>query len=185
MELGGRQLTLETGEIARQAGGSVFARYGDTCVLVAVTASPNPREGIDFFPLTVDYEERMYAAGKIPGGFIKREGRPSEKATLTARLIDRPIRPLFPDGFRNDIHIICTVLSVDPEVDPDTVALVAAGAALAVSDIPFDQPVAGVRVGMVDGEYVANPTPAQLEKSIIDIIIAGTTKAVMMVEGGG
>src|SRR5271165_801658 len=185
MELGGRTLTIETGELARQASGSAFVRYGDTCVLAAVTASPNPREGIEFFPLTVDYEERMYAAGKIPGGFIKREGRPSEKATLTARLIDRPIRPLFPDGFRNDIHIIITTLSVDPEVDPDVVALVAAGAALAVSDIPFEQPVAGVRVGMVDGEYVVNPTPAQLEKSIVDVIVAGTVNAVMMVEGSG
>ena len=185
MELGGRTLTIETGELARQASGSVFVRYGDTCVLAAVTASMNPREGIEFFPLTVDYEERMYAAGKIPGGFIKREGRPSEKATLTARLIDRPIRPLFPEGFRNDIHIIITTLSVDPEVDPDVVALVAAGAALAVSDIPFDQPVAGVRVGMVDGEYVVNPTREQLDKSIIDVIVAGTAKAVMMVEGGG
>jgi polyribonucleotide nucleotidyltransferase len=185
MELGGRTLTIETGELARQASGSAFVRYGDTCVLAAVTASSIPREGIEFFPLTVDYEERMYAAGKIPGGFIKREGRPSEKATLTARLIDRPIRPLFPDGFRNDIHIIITTLSVDPEVDPDVVALVAAGAALAVSDIPFEQPVAGVRVGMVDGEYVVNPTPEQLAKSIVDVIVAGTAKAVMMVEGGG
>src|SRR6516164_4850496 len=179
MELGGRQLTLETGELARQASGSVFVRYGDTCVLAAVTASPNPREGIDFFPLTVDYEERMYAAGKIPGGFIKREGRPSEKATLSARLIDRPLRPLFPDGFRNDIHIVCTVLSVDPDADPDVVAMVAAGAALAVSDIPFDQPVAGVRVGFVEGEYVANPTAEQLEKSLIEVVVAGTAKAVM------
>ena len=184
MELGGRQLTLETGELARQASGSVFVRYGDTCVLAAVTASPNPREGIDFFPLTVDYEERMYAAGKIPGGFIKREGRPSEKATLTARLIDRPIRPLFPDGFRHDIHVVVTVLSVDPEVDPDVVGLIGAGAALAVSDIPFDHNVAGVRVGIVDGEYVVNPSKAQLESSTLDMIMAGTSDAVMMVEGG-
>ena len=184
MELGGRQLTLETGELARQASGSVFVRYGDTCVLAAVTASPNPREGIDFFPLTVDYEERMYAAGKIPGGFIKREGRPSEKATLTARLIDRPIRPLFPDGFRNDIHIVLTVLSVDPEVDPDVVALVGAGAALAVSDIPFEHNVAGVRVGIVDGEYLVNPSKSQLESSTLDMVMAGTSDAVMMVEGG-
>lgn len=184
MELGGRTLTIETGELARQASGSAFVRYGETCILAAATASANPREGIDFFPLTCDYEERMYAAGKIPGGFIKREGRPSEKATLTARLIDRPIRPLFPDGFRHDIHVICTVLSVDPEVDPDVVALVGAGAALAVSAIPIEGTVAGVRVGMVEGEYIVNPTPAQLEKSILDVIIAGTEKAVMMVEGG-
>src|SRR5271166_1233434 len=185
MELGGRTLTIETGELARQASGSAFVRYGDTCVLAAVTASANPREGIEFFPLTVDYEERMYAAGKIPGGFIKREGRPSEKATLSARLIDRPIRPLFPDGFRHDIHIVNTVLSVDPDVDPDVVALVASGAALALSDIPFDQPVAGVRVGFVDGEYLVNPAPEQLERSLVDVIVAGTAKAVMMVEGSG
>ncbi len=185
MELGGRTLTIETGELARQASGSVFVRYGDTCVLAAVTASANPRDGIEFFPLTVDYEERMYAAGKIPGGFIKREGRPSEKATLSARLIDRPLRPLFPEGFRHDIHVVCTILSVDPDADPDVIALVGAGAALAVSDIPFDEPVAGVRVAMVDGEYIANPTAEQREKSILDIIIAGTAKAVMMVEGGG
>jgi polyribonucleotide nucleotidyltransferase len=183
MELGGRQLTLETGELARQANGSVFARYGDTCVLVTATVSPNPREGIDFFPLTCDYEERMYAAGKIPGGFIKREGRPSEKATLTARLIDRPIRPLFPDGFRNDVQIIATVVSADPEVDPDVVALTGAGAALAVSDIPFAHVVAGVRVGIVGGTLVVNPTRTQLEGSTLDMVVAGTSDAVMMVEG--
>jgi polyribonucleotide nucleotidyltransferase len=184
MELGGRTLTMETGEIARQASGSVFIRYGDTCVLAAVTASANPREGIEFFPLTVDYEERMYAAGKIPGGFIKREGRPSEKATLSARLIDRPIRPLFPDGFRHDIHVVCTILSIDPEVDADVVALTGAGAALAVSDIPFDHPVAGVRVGLIDGRYIVNPSRTELETSTLDMIIAGTMDAVMMVEGG-
>jgi polyribonucleotide nucleotidyltransferase len=183
MELGGRQLTLETGELARQANGSVFARYGDTCVLVTATASPNPREGIDFFPLTCDYEERMYAAGKIPGGFIKREGRPSEKATLTSRLMDRPIRPLFPDGFRNDIQIIATVISADPEVDPDVVALTGAGAALAVSDIPFPHIVAGVRVGITDGKLVVNPTKTELDASALDMIMAGTRDAVMMVEG--
>jgi polyribonucleotide nucleotidyltransferase len=184
MELGGRTLTIETGELARQASGSAFVRYGDTCILAAATASANPREGIDFFPLTCDYEERMYAAGKIPGGFIKREGRPSEKATLTARLIDRPIRPLFPEGFRNDIHIICTVLSVDPEVDPDVVAMIGAGAALAVSDIPFHHNVSAVRVGIVDGQYVVNPAKTALESSTLDMIVAGTADAVMMVEGG-
>ncbi|HEY7981423.1 MAG TPA: polyribonucleotide nucleotidyltransferase [Candidatus Eremiobacteraceae bacterium] len=184
MELGGRTLTIETGELARQASGSAFVRYGDTCILAAATASANPREGIDFFPLTCDYEERMYAAGKIPGGFIKREGRPSEKATLTARLIDRPIRPLFPEGFRNDIHIICTVLSVDPEVDPDVVAMIGAGAALAVSDIPFEHNVSAVRVGIVDGQYVVNPAKTSLESSTLDMIVAGTADAVMMVEGG-
>ena len=184
MELGGRTLTIETGELARQASGSAFVRYGDTCILAAATASANPREGIDFFPLTCDYEERMYAAGKIPGGFIKREGRPSEKATLTARLIDRPIRPLFPEGFRNDVHIICTVLSVDPEVDPDVVAMIGAGAALAVSDIPFDHNVSAVRVGVVDGQYVVNPAKSTLDSSTLDMLMAGTADAVMMVEGG-
>jgi len=184
MELGGRTLTMETGELARQASGSVFIRYGDTCVLAAATLSQNPREGVDFLPLTVDYEERMYAAGKIPGGFIKREGRPSEKATLTARLIDRPIRPLFAEGFRNDIHVVCTILSIDPEIDADVVALTGAGAALAVSDIPFDHPIAGVRVGLIDGRYVINPTRTELETSTLDMIIAGTSDAVMMVEGG-
>jgi len=184
IELGGRTLTIETGELARQANGSAFVRYGDTCILAAVTASSNPREGIEFFPLTVDYEERMYAAGKIPGGFIKREGRPSEKATLSARLIDRPIRPLFPEGFRHDIHVVCTILSVDPDVDPDVVAMVGAGAALALSDIPFDEPIAGVRVGMVDGQYIVNPTAAQREQGTLDAIVAGTAQAVMMVEGG-
>jgi polyribonucleotide nucleotidyltransferase len=184
LELGGRTLTIETGELARQASGSAFVRYGDTCILAAATASANPREGIDFFPLTCDYEERMYAAGKIPGGFIKREGRPSEKATLTARLIDRPIRPLFTDGFRNDVHIICTVLSVDPEVDPDVVAMVGAGAALAVSDIPFEFNVAAVRVGIVDGQYVVNPSKSLMDSSTLDMIMAGTSDAVMMVEGG-
>ena len=184
MELGGRTLTIETGELARQASGSAFVRYGDTCVLAAVTASSNPREGIEFFPLTIDYEERMYAAGKIPGGFIKREGRPSEKATLSARLIDRPIRPLFPDGFRHDIHIVCTILSVDPDVDPDIVAMISAGAALALSDIPFDEPIAGVRIGMVDGQYIVNPGAAQREQGSLDTIVAGTAQAVMMVEGG-
>ena len=184
MELGGRTLAIETGELARQASGSAFVRHGDTCVLAAVTASTNPREGIDFFPLTVDYEERMYAAGKIPGGFIKREGRPSEKATLSARLIDRPFRPLFPEGFRHDVHIVCTILSVDPEVDPDVVALVGAGAALAVSDIPFEHSVAGLRVGLIDGKYVVNPTKTELESGRLDMVVAGTSDAVMMVEGG-
>ncbi|MBC5823592.1 MAG: polyribonucleotide nucleotidyltransferase [Candidatus Eremiobacteraeota bacterium] len=184
MELGGRTLIIETGELARQASGSVFVRYGDTCILAAATSSATAREGIDFFPLTIDFEERMYAAGKIPGGFIKREGRPSEKATLTARLIDRPIRPLFPDGFRNDVHIVCTTLSVDPDVDPDVVALVGAGAALAVSDIPFDHPITGVRVGLIEGEYVVNPSKTALENSSLDMIMAGTAENVMMVEGG-
>jgi len=185
MDLGGRKLTIETGELAKQAGGSALVRFGDNVVLAAVTASNSPREGIDFFPLTVDYEERMYSAGKIPGGYIKREGRPTEHAVLSARQIDRPLRPLFPDGFRNEIQVIVTVLANDPQVDSDVLGQVAAGAALAFSDIPFPHTVAGLRVGYVDGEYVINPTIAQIEEGTMDIVVAGTKDAVMMVEGGG
>src|SRR6516162_10313161 len=165
MELGGRQLTLETGELARQASGSVFVRYGDTCVLAAVTASPNPREGIDFFPLTVDYEERMYAAGKIPGGFIKREGRASEHAILACRLADRPLRPLFPKGYRNDVQIVITVLSADQENDSDILGIVGASAALSISNIPFSGPVGAVRVGYIDDQLVINPLSSQMDRS--------------------
>jgi len=187
LEIGGRTLVIETGELAKQANGSALIRYGDTnVVLAAVTASEKPREGIDFFPLTCDFEEKMYAAGKIPGGYIKREGRPSEHGVLSARQIDRPIRPLFPEGFQNDVQIITTVLSIDPELDADVLALCAAGAALAVSDIPFDKNVAAVRVGRDEkGEYVVNPTLPQYETGGMEIVIAGTTDAVMMVEGGG
>jgi polyribonucleotide nucleotidyltransferase len=187
LEIGGRTLIIETGELAKQANGSALIRYGDqNVVLAAVTASEKPREGVDFFPLTCDYEEKMYAAGKIPGGYIKREGRPSEHGTLSARQIDRPIRPLFPDGFRNDVQIITTVLSIDPELDNDVIAVCAAGAALAVSDIPFDKNVAAVRVGRSeDGQYICNPTLPQYETGGMDIVVAGTSDAVMMVEGGG
>jgi polyribonucleotide nucleotidyltransferase len=187
LEIGGRTLVFETGELAKQANGSVVVRYGDqNVVLAAVTASEKPREGIDFFPLTCDYEEKMYAAGKIPGGYIKREGRPSEHGTLSARQIDRPIRPLFPEGFRNDVQVVCTVLSIDPELDADVIATCAAGAALAVSDIPFDNNVAAVRVGRDEnGNYICNPTLPQYETGGMDIVIAGTTEAIMMVEGGG
>ncbi len=187
LEVGGRTLTIETGELAKQANGSAVVRYGDAdVVLAAVTASEKPREGTDFFPLTCDFEEKMYAAGKIPGGYIKREGRPSEHGTLSARQIDRPIRPLFPDGFRNDVQIITTVLSVDPELDADVLAVCAAGAALAVSDIPFEKNVAAVRVGRdEDGQYIINPTLPQYETGGMDIVVAGTSDAVMMVEGGG
>jgi polyribonucleotide nucleotidyltransferase len=184
LEIGGRTLVFETGEVAKQANGAVVARYGDTnVVLAAVTASEKPREGIDFFPLTCEFEEKMYAAGKIPGGYIKREGRPTEHGVLSARQIDRPIRPLFPDGFRNDIQMVTTVLSIDPELDADVLAVCAAGAALAVSDIPFDKTVAAVRVGRIDGEYVCNPTLPQYEEGGIEIVVAGTSEAVMMVEG--
>ncbi|MGD0472467.1 MAG: polyribonucleotide nucleotidyltransferase, partial [Candidatus Velthaea sp.] len=187
LEIGGRTLIIETGELAKQANGSALVRYGDqNVVLAAVTASEKPREGIDFFPLTCDFEEKMYAAGKIPGGYIKREGRPSEHGTLSARQIDRPIRPLFPDGFRNDVQIITTVLSIDPELDNDVIAVCAAGAALAVSDIPFDKNVAAVRVGRDEaGAYICNPTLPQYETGGMDIVVAGTLDAVMMVEGGG
>jgi len=186
IEVGGRTLTLETGELAKQANGSVVARYGDQIVVIAaVTASANPREGIDFFPLTCDFEEKMYAAGKIPGGYIKREGRPSEHGILSARQIDRPIRPLFPDGFRNDVQIIATVLSVDPGLDADVIATCAAGAALAVSDIPFEQHVASVRVGRTpDGAFICNPTLAEYVTGGMDIVVSGTAEAIMMVEGG-
>ncbi len=187
LEVGGRTLIIETGELAKQANGSAVVRYGDAdVVLAAVTASEKPREGTDFFPLTCDFEEKMYAAGKIPGGYIKREGRPSEHGTLSARQIDRPIRPLFPDGFRNDVQIITTVLSVDPELDADVLAVCAAGAALAVSDIPFEKNVAAVRVGRDEsGAYIINPTLPQYETGGMDIVVAGTSDAVMMVEGGG
>ena len=187
LTVGGRTMVIETGELAKQANGSALIRYGDqNVVLCAVTASEKPREGIDFFPLTCDFEEKMYAAGKIPGGFIKREGRPSEHAVISSRQIDRPIRPLFPDGFRNDVQIVATVLSIDPELDADVLGVTAAGAALALSDIPFDKTIAAVRVGRdEDGEYICNPTLAEYEPGGMDIVIAGTADAVMMVEGGG
>ncbi|MBV9055606.1 MAG: polyribonucleotide nucleotidyltransferase [Candidatus Eremiobacteraeota bacterium] len=186
LTVGGRTMTIETGELAKQANGSALVRYGDqNVVLCAVTASEQPREGIDFFPLTCDFEERMYAAGKIPGGYIKREGRPPEHAVLSSRQIDRPIRPLFPDGFRNDVQIVATVLSIDPDLDGDVLGVCAAGAALALSDIPFDKTVAAVRVGRDDaGNYICNPTLPQYESGGMDIVIAGTSDAVMMVEGG-
>lgn len=178
----GRTLTLETGRIARQAQGSVLATYGDTTVLAAVTFAKEPKEGIDFFPLTVSYIEKYYAAGRIPGGFFKREGRPTEKDTLTSRLIDRPIRPLFAKGFKNEVQVVLTVLSHDQENDPDIVALVAASAALALSGAPFMGPIAGARVGLIDGEYVVNPTCDEMAETELDLLVAGTSDAVMMVE---
>lgn len=184
MQLGGRTLTIENGKMAKQANGAVLVRYGDTVVLVTATASAEPREGVDFFPLTVDYEEKMYAAGKIPGGFIKREGRPSSDAVLCARLIDRPIRPLFPEGFRNDVQIVATVLSVEQDNAPELAAMIGASCALTVSDIPFLGPIAGVRVGRVDDAFVINPTEEQREKSTLNLTVAGSHDAVMMVEAG-
>jgi len=180
-QYGDEEFRLETGQIARQASGAVLASMGETIVLVTVVAAKEP-SGRDFFPLTVDYEERTYSAGRIPGGFFKREGRPSEKAILTCRLIDRPIRPLFPDGFNNEVQVVATVMSVDPEIDPDVVAMVGASAALAISGVPFNGPVGAVRVGLVDGEYVLNPTASQLETSTLNLVVAGTQSAVLMVE---
>jgi polyribonucleotide nucleotidyltransferase len=182
--LEGRPFSIEVGRVARAADGAAWVRSGDTVVLVTAVASKEAREGIDFFPLTVDYQERAYAAGKIPGGFFKREGRPHEKETLTSRLIDRPIRPLFPKGYRQDVQIIATVLSADQENDPDVLAVVGASAALSVSPIPFQGPMGCVRVGRVDGQLIVNPTYAQLESSDIDVVVAGTEDAVVMVEGG-
>src|SRR5512133_987286 len=180
--LGDRKLSIETGRIAGLADGAALVRYGDTMVLGTAVRSDMPREGVDFFPLTVDYEEKMYAAGKIPGGFIKRENRPSEQAILAARLTDRPIRPLFPKAYRNDVQVILTVLSADQENDPATIGTIAASAALSISDIPFFGPVAAVKVGYIDGEFVINPTLPQLQDSRLDLSVAGTSDAVMMVE---
>jgi len=182
-ELNGRTLTIETGKLARLAGGSVTVRYGDTMLLGTANRS-EPRPGLDFFPLTIEFEERMYAAGKIPGGFIKRESRPSEAAILAARLTDRPIRPLFPEGYKDDIQVVLTVLSTDQENDPDILGTIAASAALTISEIPFNGPIAAVRVGRIDGELVLNPTVSQLENSDIDLIVSGTKDAIMMVEAG-
>ena len=182
IQWGGRKLVLETGKIARQADGAVLATLGETTVLCTVVFAKTPKAGVDFFPLTVNYQEKAFAAGKIPGGFFKREGRPSEKETLVSRLIDRPIRPLFVDGFRNETQVVCTVLSHDLENDPDIVALVGTSAALTLSGVPFMGPVGAARVGYVNGEYVLNPTPAQLDESKLDLVVAGTTDGVLMVE---
>ena len=180
-EWGGRPLIIEYGEMAKQASGSVLVRYGDTVVLSTATGSKEPKN-IGFFPLTVAYEEKMYAAGKIPGGFNKREGRPSEDATLTSRLIDRPIRPLFPDGYRHDVQVMSIVLSVDNDASPQMAAMLGSSMALSVSDIPFDGPIAGVTVGLIDGEFIINPTVEQQEKSELELQVAGTYDAVNMVE---
>ena len=179
---GAHTVTLETGEIARQAGGAVLVSMDDTVVLATVVAQPTPKPGQDFFPLTVDYIEKVYAAGRIPGGFFKREGRPSEKETLTSRLIDRPIRPLFPEGFTNEVQVIVTVMSSNPEVDPDIPALIGASAALAISGLPFNGPIGAARVGYIDGQYVLCPTLSQVKESQLNLVVAGTAAAVLMVE---
>ncbi|TMD56713.1 MAG: polyribonucleotide nucleotidyltransferase, partial [Chloroflexi bacterium] len=179
----GRHISIETGRVAEQANGAVIIRQGDSIVLSTCVMSA-PREGIDFFPLTCDYEEKMYAAGKIPGGFIRREGRPTESAILASRLTDRPLRPLFPDGFKQDISVVGTVLSVDQESDPVILAINGASAALTISDIPFQGPVGAVRVGYLDGRLVLNPALSKMEESELDLVVAGTSEAILMVEAG-
>src|ERR1017187_10178062 len=184
IDLGGRTVTLETGRMAKQANGAVVVRSGDAVVLVSACMADQPKPGAGFFPLTVDYREYTYAAGKIPGGFIKREGRPSEKEVLTSRLIDRPVRPLFPDGFSHETQIIAMVLSADPEQDPNSLAICGAGAALAISDLPFPYILGGVRVGMKDGQYLANPSYTEGRESKLNIVVAGTEEGIVMVEAG-
>src|ERR1039458_3377079 len=184
VDLGGRIITLETGKMAKQANGAVVVRSGDSVVLVSACMSDQPKPNANFFPLTVDYREYTYSAGKIPGGFIKREGRLSEKETLTSRLIDRPVRPLFPEGFSHETQIIAMVISADPEQDPNSLAICGAGAALAISDLPFDHVLGGVRVGMKDGQYLANPTYTEGRESKLNIVVAGTDGGIVMVEAG-
>ncbi|HEY5347998.1 MAG TPA: polyribonucleotide nucleotidyltransferase, partial [Rhizomicrobium sp.] len=181
-EWGGRELTLETGRIARQADGSVLATYGETVVLATAVGALQPKEGIDFFPLTVNYQERYYAAGKIPGGYFKRERAPTERETLISRLIDRPIRPLFADGYRNETQVVVQVLSHDMENDPDIIAMIAASAALTLSGIPFQGPIGAARVGYINDEYVLNPPIDQMPESKLELVVAGTRDAVLMVE---
>ncbi|HLT01076.1 MAG TPA: polyribonucleotide nucleotidyltransferase, partial [Geminicoccaceae bacterium] len=182
MTWGGRPLVLESGRLARQADGAVLASYGETTVLCTAVAAKTIKPGQDFFPLTVNYQEKSFAAGKIPGGFFKREGRPAEKETLTSRLIDRPLRPLFPEGFKNETQIICTVLAHDQQNDPDIVSMIGASAALTISGIPFLGPIGGARVGYKDGQFLLNPTYQELAESQLDLVVAGTRDAVMMVE---
>ncbi|MEG1706398.1 MAG: polyribonucleotide nucleotidyltransferase, partial [Clostridia bacterium] len=183
-ELGGRKLEVEVGKYCEQANGSCMVKCGETVVMVNATLALQEREGIDFFPLGVDFEEKMYSVGKIPGGFKKREGRPSDKAILTSRLIDRPIRPLFPKGFYNDVSVIATALSVEPDIQPEVYAMIGSSIALSISDIPFAGPTGSVVVGLVDGKYVINPDCAQREKSILSLNLSGTKDAIMMVEAG-
>lgn len=183
-EFAGRPLKIETGKMAQLANGECLVRYGETVVHVAATASAKPRDGIDFFPLSVDFEEKLYSVGKIPGSFLKREGRPSEKATLTCRMIDRPIRPLFPKDMRNDVSIVCTVMSVDPDCSPEIAALVGTSIALSISDIPWSGPISGVSVGLVDGKFVINPTAEQRKVSEMAVTVASTSERIAMIEAG-
>src|SRR6202789_2527977 len=182
MDWGGRKLVLESGKVARQADGAVVVTYGDTTVLCTVVGAKTPKPGQDFFPLTVNYQEKTFAAGKIPGGFFKREGRPTEKEVLTSRLIDRPVRPLFPEGYLCDTQVIATVLSHDLENDPDIVSMIGCSAALTISGIPFFGPIAGARVGYKDGAFILNPTMQEMETTELDLVVAGTTEGVLMVE---
>src|SRR5215210_6811948 len=184
IKLGGRELTVETGRVAKQADGSVVIQYGETMLLVAAVGADSPREGIDFFPLTVEYREHNYAAGRIPGNYFRREGRPGEKEVLTARRVDRPCRPLFTEGYRNETQVIASVISADDENDPDVLAITGASMALYLSDIPFPQPIAGVRVGLIDGRYVINPTYDEVRESRLNLVVAGTEEAIVMVEAG-
>src|SRR5271157_493257 len=181
---GGKQLSIETGKLAKQAHGAAVVRFGENVVLATATSNPDPREGIDFFPLTVDYREYTYAGGRIPGGFIKREGRPSEREILTSRQIDRPIRPLFPDGFKCETQVIAFVLSADTENDPDVAGINGASAALTISDIPFNGPIGAVRVGLVSGAFVINPTYSEMRESLVNIMVVGTADGIVMIESG-
>ena len=183
-EFAGRPLVVETGKLAGLANGSALIRYGDTVILACATASPKPRDGIDFLPLSVDFEEKMYAVGKIPGGYLKREGKPSEKAILTSRVIDRPIRPLFPKDLRNDVNLSLTVLSVDNDCSPEIAAMIGASIALSISDIPWNGPIGGVFVGMVDGKFLMNPTSEERVNSDLQLTVAATTEKVVMIEAG-
>src|SRR5262250_58196 len=181
---GGKTLSFETGKLAKQAHGSAVVRMGDNVVLATAVANPEPREGIDFFPLTVDYREYTYAGGRIPGGFIKREGRPSEREILTSRQIDRPVRPLFPEGFRCETQVIAFVLSADTENDPDVAGINGASAALTISDIPFQGPIGAVRVGLVDGHFIINPTYSEIRDGLLSIMVVGTAEGIVMIESG-
>ena len=184
IEIGGKKVSFETGRLCEQANGSCLVRCGETVVMVNVTMAKEPRPGIDFFPLGVDFEEKMYSVGKIPGGFKKREGRPSDKAILTSRLIDRPLRPLFPKGFYNDVSVVATALSVEPDVAPEVLAMLGSSFALSISDIPFMGPTGSVQVGLVDGKFIINPNAEEREASRMHLTVSGTDEAVLMVEAG-
>src|SRR5213593_2738272 len=184
IKLGDRELSVEVGRVAKQADGSCVISYGDTMVLCAAVGASSPREGIDFFPLTVEYREANYAAGRIPGNYFRREGRPNEKEVLTSRLIDRPCRPLFAEGYRNETQVVTSVISADPDNNPDVIAITGASCALYLSDIPFPTPVAGVRIGLTEGRYIVNPTYDEVRESRLNLIVAGTEEAIVMVEAG-